>query len=186
MFDLTITTETLGIATLIFGLRVLNNSISTIRLITLARQQRFITAFLGFFEAMIFAVTVAWVVTDLTNLLNMFSYCFGFSVGGFVGMWLESRLITSYSIVNIFANQKGHDVAAALRNHGFGVTETIGEGLKGEVTMLRSVITRRDLPRVMDIVQGAQPEAFVAVEEARTVSRGYVGGMRRMRPDGQP
>jgi len=185
MFNLTITTETLALATLIFGLRVLNNSISTIRLITLARQQRFITAFLGFFEALIFAVTVAWVVTDLTNLLNMFAYCFGFSVGGFVGMWLESRLITSYSIVNIFANQKGHEIAQALRSHGFGVTETLGEGLKGEVTMLRSVVTRRDLARVMDIVQNAQPDAFVAVEEARTVARGYISGIRRLRTDAQ-
>lgn len=185
MFDLTITPETLGMAALLFAMRVLNNSISTIRLITLARQQRLITAVLGFFEALIFAVTIAWVVTDLTNVLNLFMYCFGFAVGGFVGMWLESRLITSYSIVNIFARHRGHELAAALRSHGFGVTETVGEGLTGEVTMLRSVVTRRDLPRVMDIIRSAHPDAFIAVEEARTVSRGHVNGIRRLRAEGQ-
>lgn len=174
-----ITPETLVGALLIFGLRVLNNSISTIRLITLARQQRFLTAFLGFFEALTFAVTVAGVVTNLSNVLNMFAYCFGFAVGGFVGMSLERWLITSYSIVNVFSAVRGHDVATALRDHGFGVTETVGEGLKGEVTMLRSVVTRRDLPRIMEVVHSINPDAFIAVEEARTVSRGYVGAARR-------
>lgn len=178
-FDLTITPETLIGALIIFGLRVLNNSISTIRLITLARQQRFLTAFLGFFEALTFAVTVAGVVTNLSNVLNMFAYCFGFAVGGFVGMSLERWLITSYSIVNVFSAVRGHEVAMALREKGFGVTETVGEGLSGQVTMLRSVVTRRDLPRIMEIVQGINPEAFIAVEEARMVTRGYVGAARR-------
>jgi len=125
-FELIITPETLVGALLIFSLRVLNNSISTIRLITLARQQRLLTAFLGFFEALTFAITVAGVVTDLENVLNMFAYCFGFAVGGYVGMSLERWLITSYSIVNVFSAVRGHEVALALREQPlFGNLEIV-------------------------------------------------------------
>lgn len=90
-----VTTDALLTAGLIFVLRVINNGIGTIRLISLARQQRALTVTLGFFEAMIFAVTIAGVVADLTNVLNMLAYCGGFSVGAYIGMMIESRFITS-------------------------------------------------------------------------------------------
>jgi uncharacterized protein YebE (UPF0316 family) len=92
-------------------------------------------------------------------------------------MLLESRLITSYMTVNVIA-ARGHDIALRLRDAGYGVTETVGEGRSGAVTMLRSVVTHRDVPKVVNIVREMQPDAFVAVEEARAVYRGWLRAAR--------
>lgn len=173
-----LTSEILLNALLIFVLRVANNAIGTVRLVSLARQQQLTTAILGFFEALIFAITMASVVTDLSNLVNLVAYCLGFSVGSFIGLKLEARFITTYMTVNIVTAERGHDIAVALREHGFGVTEHSGEGLSGEVTMLRSVVNRRDVPRILDIVGKVHPNAFVSVEEARAVQRGYIRAVR--------
>ena len=172
------TTEAITFALILFGLRVLNNAIGTIRLIVMNRQQRGLAAVMAFFEAGLFAYTVANVVTDLTNVLNLFAYCGGFAVGNWLGMALESRFITSYMTVNVITPARGHEIALALREHGFGVTETVGEGRDGKVTMLRSVVTHRDVPRLLDLVRTTHPEAFVAVEEARTVQRGWMRAVR--------
>jgi uncharacterized protein YebE (UPF0316 family) len=168
------TEEALLTALLIFFLRVLNNGIGTVRLVMLARGQRFLTAVLGFFEAFIFAVTVAGVVTDLTNWLNMLAYCGGFAVGSYLGMAIESRFITSYVSVNAIVNEGGQEIAQALRQGGYGVTLTQGEGLKGPVHIVRSVVQRRDVPKLIDIINETHPHAFVAVEEERVVHRGYI------------
>ncbi|CAG1006809.1 hypothetical protein ANRL2_04641 [Anaerolineae bacterium] len=169
-------------AALIFFLRVVNSGIGTVRLIMLARQRRALTVVLGFFEALTFAITVAGVVTDLSNVPNMLAYCFGFAAGAYLGMTIEARFITSYMIVNVVSASYGHDIALALRNGGYGVTETVGEGLNGKVTMLRSIVNRRDVPGVVSIVTKHHPEAFVSVEEARTVQHGWLRRSVRNQP----
>lgn len=172
------TVDAVLFALLIFALRVVNNAIGTIRVVMITRQQRALAAALGFFEAMIFALTMASIVTDLTNMLNMLAYCGGFSVGNYVGMLIEARFITSYKSVNIITQNFELPVAATLRAAGYGVTEMHGEGRDGEVRMLRSVVTHRDLPRLLDVVRTACPNAFVEVEEARSVHRGHVHAAR--------
>lgn len=173
-----ITTEALLVAGGIFVLRVINNGIGTIRLITLARQQKLLTAVLGFIEALSFAITMAGVVTNLDNHLNLLAYCAGFSVGSWVAMELESRFITSFLIINVMTGFGGHEIALKLRENGFGVTEMDGEGRDGAVTMLRSVIAHRQAQRLMEIVRSVNPDAFIAVEHARTIRGGWMG----MRP----
>lgn len=169
-----ITADALLTAALIFILRVANNGIGTIRLIVMARQQRGLAVALAFVEALTFAITVAVVATDLSNLLNLFVYCAGFATGNWLGMVIEARFITSFMSVNVIASEKGHEIATKLREKGYGVTEIIGEGLQGKVTMLRSIVNRRDVPILMQVIESMNPKAFVAIEEARTVARGTV------------
>lgn len=176
------TEEALFTALLIFVLRVVNNAIGTVRLVTLARGMRWLTAILGFFEALIFAVTISGVVTDLTNILNLIAYCGGFSIGAWVGMSLEARFVTTFVIVNIFASKNGHEIALALRQNGYGVTEMVGEGHAGDVTMLRSVTSHRDVSRISAVVKQIAPESFVAVEQVRSIQGGWIRQGTRNQP----
>lgn len=169
-----ITTDLLLTAAFIFALRVINNAVGTVRLVLLARQEKLLTSVLAFFEALVFAVTITGVVTDLRNGFNLMAYCGGFAVGSYVGLLIEARLITSFSIVNIFSQVDGHQLALALRQAGFGVTEIAGEGHSGKVTMLRSMVNQRDVPRMMTIVEETEGDAFVALEPARSVQGGYL------------
>jgi len=98
---LDLTPEALSLAALLFGLRVVNYTISTIRLVFIGRSQRALAAALAFLEALIFAITMASVVTDMSNLSNLIAYCLGAAVGSYVGMVLEARFITHYRTINI-------------------------------------------------------------------------------------
>jgi uncharacterized protein YebE (UPF0316 family) len=171
---LVLTPEMLTTALAIFALRVLNNALGTLRVALLARQERVITTVLAFFEALVFAVTVGSVVQDLSNVINMGAYCLGFAVGSYLGLRLEARLITSYVAVTVIMPENGHALAMAMRERGFGVTETEGEGFQGSVCILRSVVQRRDAARLLALVNERAPSAFVSVEEARAVQRGYI------------
>lgn len=175
---LDLSTDALLLAGLIFCLRILNTGIGTVRLVIVTRQKRLLAAFLAFFEALLFAVTISGVATDLNNIMNLMAYCLGFSVGNYVGMVIERRFITSFMTVNVICSTHGHEIATTLRENGYGVTETIGEGRDGAVTMLRSVVVNRDVPRILDIIRSTHAEAFVAVEEARAVHRGWVRAAR--------
>lgn len=163
------------IALTIFGLRVFNYAVSTFRLVTISRGRRFISALLAALEALIFAVVIAEIVTDLENLLNLLAYCAGAAVGSYVGMLLETRFITSFSVINVIANaEAGQRLAAALREAGFGVTTLTGEGRDGAVIALRTVVNKREAKLVHRTVREVHPEAFVTVEEANAVQQGWV------------
>ncbi len=175
---LDLSTDALLFAVAIFFLRILNTGIGTVRLVIITRQQRLLAAFLAFFEALLFAVTISSVATDLNNVMNLIAYCGGFSVGNYVGMMIERRFITSFMTVNVIASERGHEIAAALRDHGYAVTETLGEGKDGAVTMLRSVVVNREVPKLINVIRATHDTAFVAVEEARAVHRGWVRAAR--------
>ena len=172
--------ETLLLAGLLFLLRILNTAVGTIRLVVVTRQKKLLAAVLAFFEALLFAVSISSVATNLTNVVMLIAYCGGFSVGNYVGMVIERRFITSFMTINVISSDrnKGYDIAAALRALGHGVTITMGEGRDGEVTMLRSVVINREVPKVLDVIRSTHDDAFIAIEEARAVHRGWVRASR--------
>ncbi len=165
-------------AFVIFILRVVNSAVGTMRMVVVARDRRLLASAMAFIEALMFAVVIANVVSDLGNLPNLMAYCGGFAVGNYVGMAIEARLVTSYVIVNIISMHGGHDIAVALRNSGHGATEIKGAGGSGDVIMLSSVVQRRDVPDVLKTVYSINPKAFVTMEEARTVLHGWIRALR--------
>ena len=170
--------EILLVIVIVFVLRVVNSALSTIRIIALTRDQRVIAFILGFIESIAFAVTIGSVVANLSNVYTVFAYALGFSVGQLIGQLLESRFISGFVTVNIVATENGRDLALALRRQGYGVTETIGEGTGGKVTVLRSVMIRQHVPRILETIYELNNTAFVTVEEARAVHRGWMRAAR--------
>ncbi|MBZ0295715.1 MAG: DUF5698 domain-containing protein [Anaerolineae bacterium] len=179
--ELVLTPEAIALAVLIFSLRVLNSAVGTVRLVVMARGQTFVTAVLGFIEALIFAYVTANVVTDLSNILNLAAYCGGFSLGIYAGMAVERRFVVSYVRVNIITKKNGHDMAVALRELGHGVTEVQGVGGSGEVTMVHSVILRRNVAETLRAIYIINPDAFVTLEDARAVQHGWMRPLRQQR-----
>lgn len=172
--------EGFALALAIFFMRVINYAIGTIRMVIITRNMRFLASVFAFIEAFIFAVVIANVVTNLDDALNLFAYCLGASVGSYLGMQLESRFITSYRIVNIITHNGGHELAVLLRDKGFGVTESHGEGRDGDVLILRSVVLSKDVARMIDLSKQFDEDAFISIEEARAVQRGWVRSLKGM------
>jgi uncharacterized protein YebE (UPF0316 family) len=179
-----ITLDGVLFAGLIFILRVTNYAISTLRTVAITRQQRLVSASFAFLEAFVFAAAIGSVVSDLDNILNLFAYCFGASAGSYMGMVLEARFITSYKVVNIIAHDKSLALAEALREQGYGVTVITGEGREGAVSMLRSVVSSREVGDVLRLTRKLDEKAFVAVEEARAIQHGWLRNSSRKRMPG--
>lgn len=172
------TTDEILFLIVLFALRVINNAIGTIRMIVTANGRRNLALGLAFLESLIFAYAAGKVLTDLENIPKMLTYAAGFAVGGYVGIMIEEKFVTGYSTVNIISTHKGHDIAVKLREEGFGVTEAIGEGGQGSVTMLICVVLRQDAHTVIETARQIDEKVFVTIEAARTAQRGYVRSIR--------
>jgi uncharacterized protein YebE (UPF0316 family) len=174
--NLAITPDVVGFALVIFALRVVNYSISTVRLVFIARGRRVSASVIAFFEALIFAVVIAQVVSDLENVVYLLAYCLGAAVGSYVGMWLDSRYVVSYSKVTVITRELGEGVAAALRDMQFGATLSWGEGRDGRVAIVHSSVVTRDIPSLVSVVREVDPDSFIDVEPVSTLQRGWLPG----------
>lgn len=168
-----VTISTLVGAFLILVARAVNVSLSTIRTLLSMRGQRTLSTVLGFFESLIFVMAIGYVLKDLSNVWNVGAYCVGFALGIWLGMVIEDKMALGFVIVRIASRANGPQLARALRDAGFGVTEETGQGLGGRVSLLTTVVKRRDISKVMGLVGSVDDTAFVTVEEVRQVRRGY-------------
>ena len=156
---------------LIFVLRIVDVSCETMRVIMAVRGRRGIAAFLGFFQALIWIVAVGTAIRHLDSWAHLVAYAGGFAVGTFVGVTIERAVAYGLATVRIISSHGGVEIAEALRERGYGVTEFAGFGREGQVEMVHSVVHRRHLREIMAIVEKWDPGAFVTVEEP-TVLRG--------------
>ncbi len=161
-------------AVLIFIVRVISITLSTIRYLIMGRANKIGVTAIAFVEALTFALTFGVVASDLTNMWYLMAYCAGFAIGTLVGTSIEQRIGQGYAAVNIVSMNKSLPVAEEIRKAGFGATRTAGEGNTGTVGMIWVVVRRRDVAQVVSIATGVDPNAFVTVEEARSVMRGFI------------
>ena len=164
---------------IIFLLRVCDVSMATLRLISAVRGQKLMATALGFVEILIWIVAVATVVRNLGSPLLVIGYAAGFAAGTYVGMTIEEKLAFGFAEVRIVSRQTGVEIAEALRDLGFGVTEMLGQGREGRVEILTTVVPRRMLRHLLDEVNHWDDEAFVVVEEPRSIQRGWLLSRRR-------
>lgn len=160
-------------AFVIFLLRVIGVTLATVRVLLMTRGYKLRSATIGFFEVLVYVLAIGQVVQNLSNLWNVFGYCFGFFVGTLLGMWIEGRLALGHATVRVVSVERADVIATAIREAGYGATEGWGHGAAGLIGTIKTVVRRRDVDEVCDLVRRTDPEAFVTVEETRWVSRGY-------------
>lgn len=164
---------------LIFFLRICDVSLATIRMLLAVRGARLIVPLIGFFEVLIWIFAVGSAIRHLESAWHILAYAGGFAAGNIVGLWLEEKLAFGLASIRIISRHGGVELAEALRDHGFGVTEFAGHGREGLVEVVYTVVRRRHVPRVLSEVDRWDPEAFVTVESPQEIHRGLMFQKRR-------
>jgi uncharacterized protein YebE (UPF0316 family) len=159
----------------IFGLRVADMTLDTLRVLFILRGRKALSWFLGFAQSAIWVVAFSSVLRHVDNLWNVVGYAGGFATGTVVGMLIEERLALGHGHVRVISPQRGSALAEAIRAAGYAVTELAGRGRDGTVAVLTCSVRRRDISRVTRQVHSLDPEAFVTVEDVRPLHRGYWG-----------
>lgn len=171
--------ETLAVAGGIFVLRVIGNVITTLRLVLIVRGEKLWSSIAGTIEALIFAVALGGVVSSLDNIWNLTAYSVGYGVGGYVGLVIEGRLVTRFVSVRIISQKRAHDIAVAVREAGYGATESLGQGAAGTVGTVTVVVRHRQVNDVVRVANQIDPAAFVTMEELRGIERGHFRRLAR-------
>jgi len=153
-------------------MRLCDVSLMTIRIIFVSKGIKFWASVLGFFEIMVWLVAISQVMNNLDKPLYAIAYALGFATGNYLGAFLEEKIAIGVNLVRVITNKEAQPLVDYLNKGGFGVTSLDAEGSKGPVKIIYSVVRRKDLKKIIDIVNEFNPNAFYSIEEVRAINKG--------------
>ncbi len=157
---------------LIFGARVVDVSMGTMRIIALSRGLRKVAPFLAFFEILVWLMAIRQIFNHMNNPMCFVAYAGGFSTGVFVGMTIEHKLALGLRVVRIITRKDATALIQTLRSMGYGMTVVDAEGNYGPVKVIFTVIKRSSLAEITEQIKKFNPKAFYSVEDVRGASEG--------------
>jgi uncharacterized protein YebE (UPF0316 family) len=159
----------------IFGLRITDMTLDTLRVLFVIRGRKALAWVLGFAQSAMWVVAISSVLRHVDNAWNVVGYAAGFATGTVAGMLLEERLAVGHGHIRIISPTRGSALAEAIRAAGYAVTELAGRGKDGTVAVLTCSVRRRDITRITRQAHAIDPDAFVTIEDVRPLHRGYWG-----------
>lgn len=156
----------------IFLARVFDVTIGTLRIIFIARGKKFAAPLLGFIETFVWIMVVSQIVRSISGIWSFVGYAAGFAAGTLVGMYVEERLAIGMLIVRTILPGEPGELIGRLRAAGYGVTSFPATGGQGPVTIIYTIIKRRDLEQVVTIIHTLHPHAFLSIEQLTSAQEG--------------
>jgi uncharacterized protein YebE (UPF0316 family) len=157
---------------IVFLARLADVTLGTIRIIFISRGKKYLAPLLGFLEVFIWITVVSQIVRGAQSIVAYLAYAAGFAVGNYLGMMVEEKLAIGTLVVRVILPKDGALLLERLRNEGYGATYVDGQGASGPVMLIYTVVMRKELPRVINLIQEVYPKAFFTVEELRTAQQG--------------
>jgi uncharacterized protein YebE (UPF0316 family) len=169
---------------LIFGLRVADVTLGTMRTVAIVKGHITPAVVLGFFEVLIWVVAISQVITRLHESgWIALAYAAGFAAGNGVGLAVERRLARGEAVIRILSRSGGIDIARALRRDGHHVTTFTGEGPDGPVVLVYAMAPCRATRAMIAAARAVDPDLVYVTEPAHETN----GGIQlRLRPVPNP
>ncbi|MBL0104052.1 MAG: DUF2179 domain-containing protein [Bacteroidetes bacterium] len=157
---------------LIFIARTLDVTLGTLRNVFISKGFRNIVPFIGFVEVLIWLVSIRQVMQHLDNPVCYIGFAGGFAMGTYVGLIIDNRLALGLQVLRIIVHTDYQPLVDALQKENLGVTIMDGHGAKGPVKIIFTIVKRKDIAKVRDIVRELNPNAFYSIEDIRIANQG--------------
>src|SRR5690625_2472990 len=123
-------------ALIIFGLRIIDVSLGTLRIAMLVRGNRLYAGGLGFLESLVWLVAAAEVLSNLDSPLKYIGYAGGYAAGTILGTTIEKWMALGSVLVRIIEQVNEPDTVEPLRAAGYYATVMNARGRDGEVQII--------------------------------------------------
>lgn len=155
---------------LIFCARVVDVTLSTIKILFVMNGKRDIAPILGFFEALIWLVAMGQIISNVDNAWSYLAYAGGFATGTWVGMYVEEKLAVGRVMFRLIVKSPIDELRAFLHEQDFRYSVVEAEGRMGDVRIVFMAVQRDRLPHLIEGINALHPNAFYTIEGVRKVN----------------
>jgi uncharacterized protein YebE (UPF0316 family) len=157
---------------LIFIARIADVSIGTVRVIFVSRGFKYLAPIVGFFEVLIWILAIGQIMKNLSNPICYIAYAGGFATGNYVGILLADKLSLGLVLIRVITKEDAGPLVDFLKLENYGVTSIDGHGTRGQVRVVFTIVPRREVQSVVNLIKKFNPQAFYSIEEIGYVAKG--------------
>ena len=157
---------------LIFIARIADVSMGTVRVIFVSRGLKYLAPIVGFFEILIWLMAIGQIMKNLSNPACYIAYAGGFAMGNYVGICIAEKLSLGMVLIRAITKMDALPLVEYLKSKDYGVTSVDGHGTSGEVKVVFTIVPRREVQRVVELVKKFNPNAFYSMEDVGFVEKG--------------
>jgi len=157
---------------LIFVARVLDVTLGTIRVIFVSKGLKYLAPVVGFFEILIWLLAIGQIMSNLNNPACYIAYAGGFAMGNYVGIMIAEKLSLGVALLRVITQKDATELIQSLSSKKYGVTSVDGQGVHGKVSIIFTIVPRKEIQKVVDIVKKFNQKAFYTVEDIGFVEEG--------------
>lgn len=157
---------------LVFIARVCDVTLGTIRVIFVSKGLKYLAPVVGFFEVLIWLLAIGQIMKNLSNPACYIAYAGGFAMGNYVGIVIAERLSLGVSLLRVITQKDAVDLVRSLNSAEYGVTSVDGRGAHGRVSIIFTVVPKKEITKVVELVKRFNPKAFYTIEEVGFVEQG--------------
>jgi len=170
---------------LVFFARIFDVTLGTMRIIFISKGKKKLAPLVGFCEVFIWIVVISKILSVSNDFICYLAYAAGYATGSFIGMLVEERIAIGTLLIRVYTKKQGKELVRILNNAKFGATISSGEGIEGEVSIVETIINRKQTDKVEKLIGEFDATAFYVVSDVRSVQHGIfpseVGFFQRWR-----
>ena len=157
---------------LIFLARICDVKLDTLRIIYVSRGMKFLAPVIGFVEVLIWLIAITQIFKNLSNPVCYVAYAGGFAMGNLIGILIEEKMAIGTVVIRIITQKDAEALIDRLKESRYGVTHVDAQGAMGQVKIIFTIVKRKAIHSVLEIVRGCNPLAFYTIEDVRSVRKG--------------
>ncbi|MEG2707854.1 MAG: DUF2179 domain-containing protein [Vagococcus sp.] len=150
-------------------------TLNTLRFMLTMKGYRLVAPLVSMVEITIYIVGLSLVLDHIDSPINIFVYALGYAVGISVGIRIEDYLALGYIMVTVILphDDLKSNLASTIREAGYGVTQSYGEGRDGERVILEILSSRKSERALYRLIKELDERAFIISHEPKYISGGF-------------
>lgn len=159
----------------IFFAKLLEVSITTVRVVLTARGNRLISALLAAVEVSLWIVVASRVLLGIhDDPFQAVVYGVAYAIGIYIGIMIEDKLALGLAQIEVITGlEEARLITCKLRESGYGVTTFPCEGLEGPKQSVVMKVHRKDIPATIRLIKD-HGHLFVTITDIRKQPMGII------------
>lgn len=145
---------------IIFILKIIENSLATLRLILVSNGKKWLGAFLLFTTSIIWIISSHIAIIDI-NISMVLIFSIGSLLGSYIGSILEEKMAIGNNML-ICITQK--QMSEILRQNGYIITKVEGYGKDSKKEVLFVILKRNQNKDLISLIRSLDQEAIIVSE----------------------
>ena len=167
---------------LIFIAKIVEVTISTLRLILINKGYRNYGVVLALVEIFLWVFVASSVIMGLSESpMKGVAYGLGFAAGVYLGSTLEQKIAVGKVLIQaVLPYDKGLLITNNIRTLGFGATTLDAHGKDSKRLVVMVFANRRDSKNVVKEIKAVDDKAMIISSETSNLSGGYMRQIRHL------